>query len=327
MRSMKLASVILCVAASALVSSVFAGHVEPASSPFGSDLAAARTKAQAEHRDVLVSFTGSDWCGWCLVLEKEVFSKPEFKAEAGKHFELVQLDFPHDEGKQSPEITARNKGWKKELKSASFPDILLLDESGRVFGRTGYREGGVQPFLSRLEAQRQGRIRRDAAMVAANKAQGVERARHLDEALAALRNDEVMLTYYGDVIGEILRLDATGEAGLRPKYEAVFTRKKAESEIDRLCGETDGAVMLAKMKEYASRDGLAAETRQYALYMAAGVACERMLKDPAQGLALVEQAIALAPESQLVGERLSDAKTRMERKLSAKSAVGSGRKQ
>jgi hypothetical protein len=322
---MKLASLTHCVAASAWVASALnAGAV---ASPFGNDLAAARAKAQAEHRDVLVSFTGSDWCGWCLILEKEVFLKPEFNAEAGKHFELVQLDFPSNKSKQDPEVAARYQAWKKELKSSSFPDILLLDEKGKVFGRMNYREGGVKPFLAHLEAQRQGRVQRDAAMAAADKVQGVERARHLDEALVALHNDDVMLTYYGDVIGEIMRLDATGEAGLRPKYEAVFTRKKAESEIDRLCGEQDGAVMLAKLKEYASRSGLPAETRQYALYMAACVACERVIKDPAQGLVLIEEAIALAPESQLVKESLQDAKTRLERKVNAKPAVGSGRKQ
>ena len=313
----------LCVAASALLASPL--HAAEAASPFGDDLDAARAKAQAEHRDVLVDFTGSDWCGWCVKLDKEVFHQPEFKAEAGKTFELVQLDFPHDKSKQTPEITARRKAWKTELKSSSFPDILLLDEKGKVFGQMNYREGGVKPFLASLEAQRQGRIRRDAALAAAEKSQGIARAQHLDEALTALNDEDVLLRYYGDVISEILKLDASGEAGLKAKYQGVLARKKAESEIDRLCGEKDGAVMLAKMKEYASRSGLPAETRQYALYMAAAVACERMLKDAPQGLALIDEAMAIAPDSELAKERLPDAKVRLERRV-AKAAAGSSSK-
>ena len=42
----------------------------------------------------MLFFTGSDWCGWCIRLQKEVFFKPEFKKWANKNVVLVELDFP-----------------------------------------------------------------------------------------------------------------------------------------------------------------------------------------------------------------------------------------
>ncbi|BCU75848.1 thioredoxin family protein [Luteolibacter sp. LG18] len=310
------------LAASLLVSAL---HAASAESPFTDDLAAARTRAKEQHKDILVDFTGSDWCGWCVKLDQEVFHKPEFKAEATKGFELVQLDFPHDPAKQSAEITARNKAWKNELKSMSFPDILLLDETGRVFARTGYREGGATAFLGHLESLRQRRIQRDAALAQATKAEGVEKAKHLDAALTALRDDDVLLTYYRAELEQILTLASRDEGGLQGKYQAVFRRQACEREIDRLGTGNDGAAMLARYKDYAARTDIPVESRQYALYMAGALACERVLKDPQQALDLIDQATALAPDSPLAQDRIKQARTRLERKLAAAPVKPAGK--
>jgi len=291
---------------------------------FTDDLDSARAKARTEHKDVLVDFTGSDWCGWCLTLDKEIFHVPGFQEEGEKSFEFVQLDFPRDKSKQTPETTTRNAKWKSELKSMSFPDILLLDENGTVFARTGYREGGSKVFLDHLESLKQRRLQRDTALEEAGKVEGIEKARYLDKALSALGSDDVCLTYYSPTIKEIMALDPRNEGGLQTKYQSLYKRKQCENEITSLCSEQDGAVLLAKLKEYATKSDIPVESRQYALYMAAGVPCERLLHDYSQGIDLINQAIALAPESPLVGERLSEAKTRMEKtreRLKARSEV------
>src|SRR6478735_4862959 len=92
--------------------------------PFTADLDAARKQAKTEHKDLLVDFTGSDWCGFCIKLDKEVFHTREYMAAAPAHFVSVQLDFPHNT-KLPADIAARNMKWKSELKSMSFPDVLL----------------------------------------------------------------------------------------------------------------------------------------------------------------------------------------------------------
>ena len=58
------------------------------------DFEAAQAAAKSSGKYMLVDFTGSDWCGWCIKLKDEVFSKDHFKTEAPKNFVLVELDFP-----------------------------------------------------------------------------------------------------------------------------------------------------------------------------------------------------------------------------------------
>lgn len=112
------------------------------------DLEAAKKQAAAEKKDILVDFTGSDWCGWCIRLKKEVFDQPEF-AEASKKFVLVELDFPRGK-KQSPELKAKNEALSKQFAIAGFPTILLLDAQGQVYAQTGYQEGGAKQYLAHL---------------------------------------------------------------------------------------------------------------------------------------------------------------------------------
>src|SRR5512140_2965556 len=58
------------------------------------DVPKALEKAKTENKLVMLDFTGSDWCGWCIKLNKEVFSKPEFIEYAAKNLVAVEVDFP-----------------------------------------------------------------------------------------------------------------------------------------------------------------------------------------------------------------------------------------
>jgi len=60
------------------------------------DLPQAQAQARDENKLVLLDFTGSDWCGWCMKLDEDTFSRPEFADYASKNLVLVQLDFPHN---------------------------------------------------------------------------------------------------------------------------------------------------------------------------------------------------------------------------------------
>ena len=60
------------------------------------NLETALQKAKAENKAVLVNFTGSDWCQWCIKLSDEVFSKSEFEDYAEDNLILVRLDFPRN---------------------------------------------------------------------------------------------------------------------------------------------------------------------------------------------------------------------------------------
>ena len=71
------------------------------------DMQAAMKQAAEEKKDLLLDFTGSDWCGWCIKLDSEVFSKDAFQSSAPKNCVLVKLDYPQNEALVTPEIKAR----------------------------------------------------------------------------------------------------------------------------------------------------------------------------------------------------------------------------
>ena len=115
------------------------------------DFDAAKTLAAKEGKDLLVDFTGSDWCGWCIKLRKEVFDQEAFKKGVFDHFVLVELDFPRDRSKLSKETRAQNEQLKNRFAIRGFPTILLCDAEGRPYARTGYQPGGGEKYLAHLK--------------------------------------------------------------------------------------------------------------------------------------------------------------------------------
>ena len=149
------------------------------------DFAAAKTKAASEKKDLLLDFTGSDWCIWCQRLHAEVLNLDAFQSAAQKHFVLVELDYP--QAKQiAPATRKQNAELQKLFAINSYPSIFLTDEKGRPYARTGYAPGGPEKYLEALEKLRAQRGPRDEALAKADKASGVDRAKLLDEVLVGL---------------------------------------------------------------------------------------------------------------------------------------------
>jgi len=119
------------------------------------DLPKAQAKAKAEKKMILMDFTGSDWCGWCIMLDKEVFSKPEFKDYANKNLVLLELDFPRAK-KMPPELTAQNEKLAMKYGIQGFPTVVVFDSNGKPLGAPGYQAGGPQAFIAELEKLRKG---------------------------------------------------------------------------------------------------------------------------------------------------------------------------
>ena len=117
------------------------------------DLAKAEAKAKAENKMVLLDFTGSDWCGWCIRLNKEVFSQPEFAQYAAKNVVLVEVDFPRRKP-QAAAQKAANGALAAKYKIEGYPTIIVLDGSGNMIGKTGYLPGGPKIFTAALDAMK-----------------------------------------------------------------------------------------------------------------------------------------------------------------------------
>src|SRR4051794_39346649 len=81
---------------------------ELAAAAWETDYAKALEKAKAQNKRVFLDFTGSDWCGPCIQLRKEVFSRPEFTTYATKSLILVEIDYPQRKT-QSAELKKQNE--------------------------------------------------------------------------------------------------------------------------------------------------------------------------------------------------------------------------
>ena len=115
------------------------------------DLSGALKQAQSENKLVLLDFTGSDWCPWCIKFDEEVLSTGKFAAYAGRKLELVKVDFPRHTP-QTAELARANAALHQFFHVDGFPTYVLVDSSGKELGRqVGYQAGGPDAFIAELD--------------------------------------------------------------------------------------------------------------------------------------------------------------------------------
>ncbi|MES2661020.1 MAG: thioredoxin family protein [Verrucomicrobiota bacterium] len=130
-----------------------AAKPEPASNDvfkWETDMEVAKKRAKDENKEILVDFTGSDWCGWCIKLKKEVFDQPAFQEYAKKHLVMLELDFPRKKELPAKE-KEQNEKLSEEFKVEGFPTVLLINARGKELARTGYQEGGPEKYVEHLK--------------------------------------------------------------------------------------------------------------------------------------------------------------------------------
>jgi protein disulfide-isomerase len=114
------------------------------------DYEKAVAQAKTEKKMVLMDFTGSDWCGWCMKLDKEVFSKKEFKDYAKENLVLLEVDFPQSKN-QTKKLKAQNEKLQAEHGIKGYPTIIVLNSEGKKVGQLGYMEGGPAAFIAEVD--------------------------------------------------------------------------------------------------------------------------------------------------------------------------------
>ncbi|MGA9639297.1 thioredoxin family protein [Flavobacterium sp.] len=110
-----------------------------------------------EKKPLMLFFTGSDWCGWCIRLQNEVLKTPEFTKWAKTNVVLVELDYPRRTA-QLPEIKQQNAELQQVFGIQGFPTVFFTnvekDKDGRLnfkaLGKTGYVAGGPQAWLAEV---------------------------------------------------------------------------------------------------------------------------------------------------------------------------------
>lgn len=114
----------------------------------------AKSEALKENKNVLLVFSGSDWCAPCIRLEKVVWESEEFQMEAEKKWILYKADFPKKKANQlSPEVSESNiKLAEKYNKNGSFPLVVLLDKTGKVIGMTGFKNVSASDYIKLIHS-------------------------------------------------------------------------------------------------------------------------------------------------------------------------------
>ena len=237
------------------------------------DMDAAKKEAAEQKKDLMIEFTGSDWCPPCMQLRANVFSKPDFQKEAQKNFVLLELDYPRSK-EQSAEVKAANQKLAEQYGVTGFPTVVFADASGKPFG--GFVGG--RPREDVMKAMQDAPKNKEALQAAeANVAKA-----STDEAKVAALMEVLKLApkdyvdnFYGDVKAEIKKLDKDDKSGLKAAAAHADQLKKEQKEVqDYLAGKmtanTTPAEALQVVKSYPNRDKLLPETQQELLMMEFG---------------------------------------------------------
>lgn len=121
----------------------------------------AKKIAKEKDLNLLILFTGSDWCHWCKKLNEEVFSQDEFQQEVVKQFVPVKLDFP-SAVKFPEEIRKSYEAEMKKYGVRGYPTVVLTDCEGNAFAVCGYQPGGAEGYLTMLNNLVEGKKELDA---------------------------------------------------------------------------------------------------------------------------------------------------------------------
>ncbi|MGE5209010.1 MAG: thioredoxin family protein [Alphaproteobacteria bacterium] len=139
------------------VSALFASFAPAESgSSWLNDYKKAQEEAKANGKLLLLNFTGSDWCGWCIKIDKDIFSQPQFKDFARDNLVLVELDFPRRKT-QPAELKKQNLELAQQYEVLGFPTIVVLNSNGqKLWQFDGYFPGGPEAFIAQLQKLRHG---------------------------------------------------------------------------------------------------------------------------------------------------------------------------
>ncbi len=119
---------------------------------WGEDFAAGKAEAEKSGKLILMAFSGSDWCGWCVKMEKEIYSDKKFISGAKKKFVLLMIDNPKDKSILSAVAKKQNSELTKKYRISGYPSTVIVDASGKEVKRFGgYQKGGPEGFLKSLE--------------------------------------------------------------------------------------------------------------------------------------------------------------------------------
>ncbi len=186
---------IFLAAALALLSFNFSSHASEVATKgaepgkWTMDYEAATKLAKEKDLPLLLNFTGSDWCGWCKLMDKEVYAKPAWSEYAADNLVTVTIDFPNDKSIVPKEYVGRNEKLSEQFGVQGYPTYVILDSDGEtVLGQLGAgRDKTPESFIAEVKDV----LRYRPASIEAKVAElGPEKGKQYQAALDGVREAE-----------------------------------------------------------------------------------------------------------------------------------------
>jgi tetratricopeptide (TPR) repeat protein len=259
-----------------------------------SEIGRALDSAQAQRKDVLFRFAASTDAA-AHGTEATALDSEEFRSTVGAMFVLVRLA---PSAESSPAQVTQITTWAQRLGVARFPTFVLLDAEGRPYAKTEVGAADVAGYQKEFRRLREVHTKRDELLARAGRATGAERAKLLDQALAAVA--PFADSEYVDIEHQIVALDPQNAAGLKSKYESAVVSRELDAviqnEIYPLADRGKYAAAIARL------DRLIAQTKsprpQLQLLTAFKGQLYYSLGDKRQAARFLDDAIAIDPQSE-----------------------------
>ena len=114
----------------------------------------AKKTATEQDKNVVIVFSGSDWCAPCIKLDKNIWQSEAFKKEAAAEWVLVKANFPRKKANELPkEQTEHNRKLAEKYNmEGSFPLVVVLDKNGKVLGKMGFKNVSPEEYIKMIHA-------------------------------------------------------------------------------------------------------------------------------------------------------------------------------
>ncbi len=230
----------------------------------------AKKVASKKQLDILMLFTGSDWCAPCMRLERGVLETDVFKNKAQERFVLLVLDNPRSRTKITKDERAHSIALRGKFQIQSVPTVILTDSEGVPYAyKKGYGGQAAKAYVAELLRLQEIRKERDAAFARAAKAIGLERAKLLAKGLENIHTITAV-RFYRDKVAEIVRLDPDNRVKLKSLYGPLLqtvTVQELLKGVARMTKAEGPKKGVEKLDAFLKKGSLKGELLQQVLFM------------------------------------------------------------
>lgn len=113
----------------------------------------AKKIAKEENKNIIMIFSGSDWCAPCIRLDKNIWQSQEFKEESTNNWVTMKLNFPRKKANQLPadEEKHNRELAEKYNKEGNFPLVVILNPEGKVLGKLGFKNVSPSEYIKLIK--------------------------------------------------------------------------------------------------------------------------------------------------------------------------------